>query len=91
MGKVDVGCGEPVVHGSTDDLGRKEERAEPLAQGRGDTQWLRLGSPLWDEPLDDAIKQLCQPAQPAPSAPRCVETPLTIRPPSRCSGAYADA
>ena len=30
MGKVDVGCGEPVVHGSTDDLGRKEERAEAL-------------------------------------------------------------
>ena len=30
MGKVDVGCGESVVHGSTDGLGRKGDRAEAM-------------------------------------------------------------
>ena len=33
MGKVDVGCGESVVHGSTDGLGRKGDRAEAMRAG----------------------------------------------------------
>ena len=49
MGKVDVGCGEPVAHGSTDDLGRKEERAEALrARSSGGRQswWVGVSEPF---------------------------------------------
>ena len=46
MGKVDVGCGESVVHGSTDGLGRKKERAEAMCAGlRGSSPGLFVGRP----------------------------------------------
>ena len=46
MGKVDVGCGESVVHGSTDGLGRKRERAEAMRAGlRGSSPGPFVGLP----------------------------------------------
>ena len=68
MGKVDVGCGESVVHGSTDGLGRKKERAEAMCAGlRGSSPGLFVGRPSvmrsTSSPVG-SLNPLCQSAVP---------------------------